>query len=129
MPPGRGAVRTYVRGPEKRPEVYAWVREQVGSGRQAYIVCPLIEESEKLQVEAAVHLAERLSEEVLRDVPLSVLHGRMRPEEKEQVMDAFRGGTTKILVATPVIEGGVDVPRGTSKVIGDDDRFGLGQPP
>src|SRR5712691_3432098 len=127
MPPGRGAVRTYVRGPEKRPEVYAWVREQVGSGRQAYIVCPLIEESEKLQVEAAVRLAERLSEEVLRDVPLSVLHGRMRPEEKEQVMDAFRGGTTKILVATPVIEVGIDVPQATIMVIEDADRFGLAQ--
>jgi len=127
MPPGRGAVRTYVRGPEKRPEVYAWVREQVGSGRQAYIVCPLIEESEKLQVEAAVRLAERLSEEVFRDVPLSVLHGRMRPEEKEQVMDAFRGGTTKILVATPVIEVGIDVPQATIMVIEDADRFGLAQ--
>src|SRR3989442_4675134 len=127
MPPGRGVVRTYVRGPEKRPEVYAWVREQVGSGRQAYIVCPLIEESEKLQVEAAVRLAERLSEEVFRDVPLSVLHGRMRPEEKEQVMDAFRGGTTKILVATPVIEVGIDVPQATIMVIEDADRFGLAQ--
>src|SRR3989449_1133207 len=82
MPPGRGAVRTYVRGPEKRPEVYAWVREQVGSGRQAYIVCPLIEESEKLQVEAAVRLAERLGEELFRDLPLSVLHGQWDRSEE-----------------------------------------------
>ena len=127
MPPGRGAVRTYVRGPEKRPEIYAWVRKEVGSGRQGYVVCPLIEESEKLQVEAAVHLAERLSKEALRDVPLSILHGRMRPDEKEQVMESFRAGAVKVLVATPVIEVGIDVPQATIMVIEDADRFGLAQ--
>lgn len=127
MPPGRGAVRTYVRGPEKRPEIYAWIREQAGAGRQAYVVCPLIEESEKLQVEAAVHLADRLSEGALRGVPLSVLHGRMRPEEKEQVMQSFRAGSVKVLVATPVIEVGIDVPQATIMVIEDADRFGLAQ--
>ena len=127
MPPGRGVVRTYVRGPDKRPEVYAWVREQANAGRQAYVVCPLIEESEKLQVEAAVRLADRLSQDALRGVPLSVLHGRMRPEEKEQVMESFRGGAVKVLVATPVIEVGIDVPQATIMVIEDADRFGLAQ--
>src|SRR5256886_5266265 len=127
MPPGRGVVRTYVRGPDKRPEVYAWVREQANAGRQAYVVCPLIEESEKLQVEAAVRLADRLSQDALRGVPLSVLHGRMRPEAKEQVMESFRGGAVKVLVATPVIEVGIDVPQATIMVIEDADRFGLAQ--
>ena len=127
MPPGRGMVRTYVRGPGKRPEVYAWVREQANGGRQAYVVCPLIEESDKLQVEAAVRLADRLSQEALRGVPLSVLHGRMRPEEKEQVMESFRSGAVKVLVATPVIEVGIDVPQATIMVIEDADRFGLAQ--
>ncbi len=127
LPPGRGATKTYVRGPEKRPDVYAWVRSQVLAGRQAYIVCPLIEESEKLQVEAATRLAERIREDVFAGIPLALLHGRMRPDEKETVMEQFRGGTVKVLVATPVIEVGIDVPQATIMVIEDADRFGLAQ--
>lgn len=127
MPPGRGVVKTYVRGPEKRAEVYAWVREKVREGQQVYVVCPLIEESEKLQVEAAAALAERLRREHLRDVPLELLHGRLRPDEKERAMALFRGGTVQVLVATSVIEVGIDVPQATIMVIEDADRFGLAQ--
>lgn len=127
MPPGRGAIRTYVRGPEKRPEIYAWVREQVRSGHQAYVVCPLIEESEKLQAEAAVRLAERLQQDVFTDLPLGLLHGRLRPADKDAVMEQFRRGALKVLVATPVIEVGIDVPQATIMVIEDADRFGLAQ--
>lgn len=127
MPPGRGAIKTYVRGPEKRPEIYAWVREQVSSGHQAYVVCPLIEESEKLQAEAAVHLAERLQRDVFTDLPLGLLHGRLRPADKDAVMEQFRRGALKVLVATPVIEVGIDVPQATIMVIEDADRFGLAQ--
>jgi len=127
LPPGRGPVRTYWRGPEKRRDVYAWVREKVHDGARAYVVCPLIEESEKLQAEAAVHLAERLRTGLLAGVPLGLLHGRMRPEEKEQVMTRFRSGDLKVLVTTSVIEVGVDVPEATIMVIEDADRFGLAQ--
>jgi len=127
LPPGRGAVRTYVRGPEKRPDVYAWVREQVRRGRQAYVVCPVIEESEKLQAEAAVALAERLRREVFPDLAVGLLHGRMRAEEKDAVMERFRRGELRVLVATSVIEVGIDVPQATIMVIEDADRFGLAQ--
>jgi len=127
LPPGRGVVKTHVRGPAKRPEVYAWVREQVRGDHQAYVVCPLIEESEKLQVEAAVRLAERLRREVFSDLPLGLLHGRMRPADKEAVMEQFRQGALRVLVATPVIEVGIDVPQATIMVVEDADRFGLAQ--
>ncbi len=127
LPPGRGDVRTYVRGPDRRAQVYAWVRDQVRAGRQAYVVCPLIEESDSLQAEAAVRLAARLQEEVFRDQPVGVLHGRMRADDKDAVMERFRRGEIKVLVATPVIEVGVDVPQATIMVVEDADRFGLAQ--
>jgi ATP-dependent DNA helicase RecG len=127
LPPGRGTIKTYLRGPEKRADVYAWVREKITAGQQAYIVCALIEESEKLQVEAAAALADRLRGEQLRGVPLEVLHGRLKPAEKERVMEQFRAGAVKALVATSVIEVGIDVPQATVMVIEDADRFGLAQ--
>jgi ATP-dependent DNA helicase RecG len=127
LPPGRGVIKTYLRGPEKRAEVYAWVRGKIGEGQQAYVVCPLIDESEKLQVEAAVALAERLRSEQLRDISLEVLHGRLKPAEKDRIMEQFRTGVTKVLVATSVIEVGIDVSQATIMVIEDADRFGLAQ--
>lgn len=127
LPPGRGRVNTYVRGPEKRPEVYAWVKEKVREGRQAYVVCPLIEESEKLQAEAAVGLAARLRRDVFTGVSVGLLHGRLRPEDKDAAMEQFRRGELKVLVATSVIEVGIDVPQATVMVIEDADRFGLAQ--
>lgn len=127
LPPGRGTIKTYVRGPEKRPEIYRWVAEEVRGGQQAYIVCPLIEESEKLQAEAAVRLAERLQREVFTDIPVGLLHGRLRAEEKDAVMEQFRQEGLKVLVATSVIEVGIDVPQATVMVIEDADRFGLAQ--
>ncbi len=127
MPPGRGVIKTYVRGPEKRPEVYAWVKEKVREGQQAYIVCPLVEESEKLQAEAAVTLAGRLAREVFGEIPVGLIHGRLRPDEKDLAMERFRSGEVKVLVATPVIEVGIDVPQATIMVVEDADRFGLAQ--
>ncbi|MBI2200512.1 MAG: ATP-dependent DNA helicase RecG [Armatimonadetes bacterium] len=127
MPPGRGVIKTYVRGPEKRPEVYVWVNEKVRGGHQAYIVCPLIEDSEKLQAEAAVTLAGRLQREVFGEIPVGLIHGRLRPDKKDATMERFRLGEIKVLVATPVIEVGIDVPQATIMVIEDADRFGLAQ--
>lgn len=126
-PPGRGVIKTYVRSAEKRPEVYAWVNERVRQNQQAFIVCPLVEDSEKLQAEAAVSLADRLQREVFKELPVGLIHGRMRPDEKDTAMERFRSGEVKVLVATPVIEVGIDVPQATIMVIEDAERFGLAQ--
>jgi ATP-dependent DNA helicase RecG len=127
LPPGRSPIKTYARPTARRPQVYEFVRAQVEEGRQAYIVCPLIEESEKLQAEAAVDLVARLRDGVFRGVRVEVLHGRMRVEEREAAMRALRSGEIDILVATTVIEVGIDIPNASVMVIEDADRFGLSQ--
>jgi ATP-dependent DNA helicase RecG len=127
LPPGRKPVRTYWKTPEERLKVYAGVRKLVEQGRQAYVICPLIDESDKLQVRAAEQMAEHLQKDVFPDLRVGLLHGRMKPAEKEAVMDAFRAGELDILVSTTVIEVGVDVPNAAVIVIEDADRFGLAQ--
>jgi len=127
LPPGRKPVRTHWKAPEERLKVYAGVRKLVEEGRQAYVICPLIDESDKLQVRAAEEMAEHLQKDVFPDLRVGLLHGRMKPAEKEAVMDAFRAGEMDILVSTTVIEVGVDVPNAAAIVIEDADRFGLAQ--
>jgi ATP-dependent DNA helicase RecG len=127
LPPGRKPVRTHWKTPEERLKVYAGVRKLVEQGRQAYVICPLIDESDKLQVRAAEAMAEHLQKDVFPDLRVGLLHGRMKPAEKEAVMDAFRAGELDILVSTTVIEVGVDVPNAAAIVIEDADRFGLAQ--
>jgi len=127
LPPGRRPVATYWRQAAARPKVYAFVRQQIAEGRQAYVVCPLIEDSEKLQAKAAAQLAEELSREFFPGLTVGLLHGRMPAEEKDRVMDALRRGEIHVLVATTVIEVGIDVPNASVMVIEDADRFGLAQ--
>jgi ATP-dependent DNA helicase RecG len=127
LPPGRKPVRTHWKTPEERLKVYAGVRKLVEQGRQAYVICPLIDESDKLQVRAAEQMAEHLQKDVFPDLRVGLLHGRMKPAEKEAIMDAFRAGELDILVSTTVIEVGVDVPNAAAIVIEDADRFGLAQ--
>jgi ATP-dependent DNA helicase RecG len=127
LPPGRKPVRTHWKTPEERLKVYAGVRKLIQEGRQAYVICPLIDESDKLQVRAAEQMAEHLQKDVFPDLRVGLLHGRMKPAEKEAVMDAFRAGELDILVSTTVIEVGVDVPNAAAIVIEDADRFGLAQ--
>ncbi len=127
LPPGRSPIRTVHRAGQLRPKVYEFVLAQVAQGRQAYIVCPLIEESDKLQAEAATELASRLREGPLRGLRVEVVHGRLRVEERDRVMEALRAGEIDVLVATTVIEVGIDVPNATVMVIEDADRFGLAQ--
>jgi len=103
------------------------VRKIVKSGQQAYIVCPLIEESEKLEAESAIALAKRMQEEVFPEFKVGLLHGKMSISEKEEVMNKFRNGDINILVSTTVIEVGVDVPNATLMVIENAERFGLSQ--
>ncbi|MDR5683951.1 MAG: ATP-dependent DNA helicase RecG [Armatimonadota bacterium] len=127
LPPGRKPVGTHHRFPSQRERVYAFLRQEVAAGRQAYIVCPLVEESDKLAARAATEMHERLERDVFPDLALGLLHGRMTVQQKEAVMDAFRARRIQILVATSVIEVGIDVPNATVMVIEDADRFGLAQ--
>jgi len=127
LPPGRPPIKTYHRPSARRRQVYEFVRAQVDEGRQAYVVCPLIEESDKLAAEAATDLAARLREGPLRGLRVDVLHGRMKVDDRDRVMRALRAGVIDVLVATTVIEVGIDVPNATVMVIEDADRFGLSQ--
>ena len=127
LPPGRSPIRTYARPTSRRPQVYEFVRTQIEEGRQGYIVCPLIEESDKLQAEAATDLAARLQTGVFGHLRVAVLHGRMRVEERDAAMRALRSGGIDVLVATTVIEVGIDIPNASVMVIEDADRFGLSQ--
>lgn len=127
MPPGRQPVETRWLTGNRRGEAYRLVREEVAQGRQAYVVCSLIEESESLQVEAAVALAERLRRGGLRGLRVGLLHGKLGGEDKEKVMKAFREGSLDVLVSTSIVEVGVDVPNATVMVVEGADRFGLAQ--
>lgn len=127
LPPGRKPIRTFVRGEESRQKIYEFIVKQIGEGRQAYIVCPLIEESEKIDVQSATMLYEELSQTVFRNIPCGLLHGRMKGDEKEAVMQAFVNGELAVLIATTVIEVGINVPNATIMVIEGAERFGLSQ--
>ena len=128
MPPGRSPVITHwARGELEEAEAYGRVAAEVAAGRQAYVVCPLVEESEKVAAKAATLEFARLSGEVWPDLRLALLHGQMPSKEKEAVMSSFRAGELDVLVATTVIEVGVDVPNATVMIIEDADRFGMAQ--
>ena len=127
LPPGRQKIRTAVRAESARERVYDFVRGEVGRGRQAYIVYPLVEESEKLELRAASAEYERLSSEVFAELRLGLLHGQMQGEQKDAVMQSFARGEIDILVATTVIEVGIDVSNATVMVIEHAERFGLSQ--
>ncbi|MBI2854234.1 MAG: ATP-dependent DNA helicase RecG [Chloroflexi bacterium] len=127
LPPGRQKVKTKWLDPEKRSSAYEFVRKQVREGHQAFVVCPLIEESEVIEARAAVTEHERLSREVFPDLKLDMLHGRMSGAEKEDIMRRFKAHEFDILVSTPVVEVGIDVPNATVMLVEGADRFGLSQ--
>ena len=127
MPPGRQPVATRVVPPYQRDEAYMFIREQVAQGRQAFVICPLIEENDKLGVRSATAEYERLRDDVFPDLRVELLHGRMASREKEERMARFARGDADLLVATSVIEVGVDVPNATIMVIEGAERFGLAQ--
>ncbi|HEY9280065.1 MAG TPA: ATP-dependent DNA helicase RecG [Eoetvoesiella sp.] len=126
LPPGRSPVLTKLVADTRREEVLAHVMTEVRSGRQAYWVCPLVEESEALQLQTAVDTHARLVE-ALPEMRVGLIHGRLKPLEKTQIMDAFRAGELDVLVATTVIEVGVDVPNASLMIIEHAERFGLAQ--
>ena len=127
LPPGRQRVRTSLLAPQNREKAYAFIHRQVDSGGQAFIIYPLVEESEILEAKAATTEYERLSQEVFPDLKMGLLHGQMRSSEKEEVMRRFRGGGFDILVSTSVVEVGVDIPKATVMLIEGAERFGLSQ--
>jgi ATP-dependent DNA helicase RecG len=127
MPPGRAGIKTRVVPPEKRDAMYRYIREKQAEGEQAYLLYPLIEDSEKQEVETVESAHEELSTGALKGVPMAMLHGRMTMSEKDEVMAAFRAGVVRVLVATTVVEVGVHVPQATIMAIHQADRFGLSQ--
>ena len=127
LPAGRRPVRTWVVGEEKRPGAYEFIRERLREGRQAFVVCPLVSESEKLQARAATVEAERLAAGEFRDFEIALLHGQMGAAEKTAAMERFASGEADVLVATSVIEVGIDVPNAVVMLIEEADRYGLSQ--
>jgi ATP-dependent DNA helicase RecG len=127
LPPGRSPVLTRVVEEEQRESAYRFIREQVAQGRQVYVVCPIIEESEKVDLRAAKETFEHLAGGVFPDLKVALLHGRMKSQDKDDAMQLFSSGGTQILVSTTVIEVGVDVPNASVMVIEHAERFGLSQ--
>jgi ATP-dependent DNA helicase RecG len=127
MPPGRKPVRTFLFGEGQRRRAYQIVRDELRADKQAYIVYPLVEESEKIDLQAAIQGAEQLQHGEFAEFRVGLLHGRMKAAEKEAVMAAFKAGTIQLLIATTVIEVGVDVPNATVILIEHAERFGLAQ--
>jgi len=127
QPANRKPIRTAVRTESQKNKVYQFVRDEIDRGRQAYIVFPLIEESEKMDLKAAVKEFELLQKEIFPNYRLGLLHGRLKPELKDEVMQKFKEGEVQILVSTTVIEVGIDVPNATIMIIENAERFGLSQ--
>src|SRR5690606_375306 len=125
LPPGRQPIETRWLQGRERLWAYGFVRERVQAGEQAFIVFPLVEESEAVDARAAVDEHIRLSNEIFPDLRLGLLHGRMKPAEKDEVMLAFRDHEIDVLVSTSVVEVGIDVPNATVMLIEGADRFGL----
>ncbi|MDQ2807118.1 MAG: ATP-dependent DNA helicase RecG [Chloroflexota bacterium] len=127
MPPGRQIIKTRWVDDSRRQQSYNFIRREITAGRQAFIICPLVEESDKIDAKSAVAEHERLQTEVFPDFKLALLHGRMKASEKEQIMAAFRRKEYDILVSTSVVEVGIDIPNATVMLVEGAERFGLSQ--
>jgi ATP-dependent DNA helicase RecG len=127
LPPGRKPVVTVARGEGRRGQIYEFLRAEIAAGRQAYVVCPLVEESEVSDLRAATEMAERLGRAVFPDLRVGLLHGRLSFSDKERVMREFKEGHAHLLVSTTVIEVGIDVPNASVMLIEHAERFGLSQ--
>ncbi len=127
LPAGRQVIKTKWLRPEQRDNAYAFIKREVIKGRQAFVICPLVEESEAIQAKAAVAEHERLSSQVFPGLRVGLVHGRMSASEKDDVMRQFREAELDVLVATPVIEVGIDIPNATVMLVESADRFGLSQ--
>lgn len=127
LPPHRKPVKTYAVDESMRERVYNFIQKTVMEGRQAYIICPLVEESEEIEAEAAMSLAQRLAEKDLKGLSIGLVHGKMKWKDKEKVMNDFSKGNIQVLVSTTVVEVGVNVPNACIMVVENAERFGLAQ--
>jgi ATP-dependent DNA helicase RecG len=127
MPPGRRLIRTRWVDSTRRDQAYEFIEKKLEEGRQAFIICPLVEESDKIEAKAATQEHERLQTEVFPSRRLALLHGRMKPKEKDEVMASFHRRDADVLVSTSVVEVGIDVPNATVMLVDGADRFGLSQ--
>ena len=127
MPKGRQEILTRVVPETKRPDAYRWIEDQVQKGRQAFIICPLIDPSDVLEVKSVIHEYEYLRKEIFPMFKVGLLHGKMKPKEKAETMARFTDNELQILVSTSVVEVGIDVPNATIMVIEGSQRFGLSQ--
>lgn len=127
LPPGRQPIQTVSKSESKREEIYRLLRKELVAGRQAYVIYPLVEDSDKVDLRAATAMADHLQQEVFQEYHVALLHGRLKQEEKDRVMGAFARGDVHVLVSTTVVEVGVDVPNATVMVVEHAERFGLSQ--
>ena len=127
LPPGRTPVRTRIVPADKRDDMYGFIRAEIEKGRQAYVVCPLVEDSEAVEAVSAEQMYEELSTKKLKNLRVALVHGRQKPAEKDELLEKFRLGETDVLVSTTVIEVGVNVPNATVMIIENAERFGLAQ--
>lgn len=127
LPPGRQPIETHIVPERKRPDAYDWIRKQVKEGRQVFVVCPLIDDSEELELASVTESHKELSKNIFPDLSVHFLHGKMKQEEKDGIMDRFGKNEISILVSTSVIEVGIDVPNATIMIIEGAERFGLSQ--
>ena len=127
MPPGRMPVKTYVVHSGYRKRVYNFVKKHALQGNQAYIVCPLVEKSDNIDMRSAELVFQELTKGILKEVSIGLMHGKMNANEKEEVMQAFAEGKTQVLISTTVIEVGINVPNAVIMVIENAERFGLAQ--
>lgn len=127
LPKGRKKIETRALGLGNKDEAYAFVRSQIKAGRQAFVICPLIEESPKLELASAKALYREFSQKIFRDLKVGLIHGRLKKAEQEKVMQEFRDGKCDILVATTILEVGIDIPNATVMLIEHAERFGLSQ--
>ncbi|MBI2463431.1 ATP-dependent DNA helicase RecG [Candidatus Peregrinibacteria bacterium] len=127
MPPGRQKIMTRIVPDSKRRDAYGWIQEQIRQGRQVYVICPLIDESDFLEVKSAIQESEYLARDVFPEFKIGLMHGKLRPRDKEQVMKDFNEGNIQVLVSTSVVEVGIDVSNATIMMIEGAERFGLSQ--
>lgn len=129
LPPNRKVIKTVARSVTKQVEdgINSFIKQQINEGRQCYIVCPLVEESEESDLKSVVELYEKCQNEVFAEYKVEYIHGKMKPKEKDEIMERFKNGETNILISTTVIEVGVNVPNASIMVVEDSQRFGLAQ--
>ena len=127
LPPNRKKIDTFAVRKSMEERVNNFIKKQIDEGRQAYIVCPLVEESEEIEAKSVLELAEKYKNEIFKEYRVEYLHGKMKPKEKDEIMQRFKDGEIDILISTTVIEVGVDVPNSNIMVIENAERFGLAQ--